>query len=318
MKTKGYRNDEVPHLWIHETQPEAHGNRMFFEGESIYSYGHHFEIARIVKRKGKAKCVLFNTGNYSLTTATHKNYVLDAIPKDIPVYSVPSFTDQKKNWEDYKYRVAALELKCSRARSNADWLLESLERLIEEANRYKAHFGIRGKRIAIPDMGEVKERAKAHAAAKKKQTQERARLRKEYIRWVEESRLPLWRNHEDYSSIRIPDKFKPNLPFYPLPDRLRLSIDGTEVETSKGARVPVDHARKACRIIKKLVASGKTYKHNGHTIHVGHYRIDSIDQQGTVRAGCHVIPYSEIEYISSAIEWIRGDTQLPDGEIERS
>lgn len=37
-------NSMVAHLWANEKKESARGNKFFFEGKSIYSYGYHFEI----------------------------------------------------------------------------------------------------------------------------------------------------------------------------------------------------------------------------------------------------------------------------------
>lgn len=44
-------NSMVAHLWAHEQKESASGSNFFFEGTSIYSYGHHFEVGRIVKKQ---------------------------------------------------------------------------------------------------------------------------------------------------------------------------------------------------------------------------------------------------------------------------
>lgn len=44
-------NSMVAHLWAHEQKESASGSNFFFEGTSIYSYGHYFEVGRIVKNK---------------------------------------------------------------------------------------------------------------------------------------------------------------------------------------------------------------------------------------------------------------------------
>ena len=49
---------------------EGKANNMFFENDVIYSYGHHFPIARIYRITGIAK---FTTRKYSVTTAKHKS-----------------------------------------------------------------------------------------------------------------------------------------------------------------------------------------------------------------------------------------------------
>ena len=41
---------EIPHLWAHRTQDEARNcqGNLYFTGDTIYSYGSHFPIARHV------------------------------------------------------------------------------------------------------------------------------------------------------------------------------------------------------------------------------------------------------------------------------
>jgi hypothetical protein len=71
------------------------------------------------------------------------------------------------------------------------------------------------------------------------------------------------------------------------------------LQTSRGARVPLDHAVKAFRVIKRLRDKGQTYERNGHTIHLGHFALDSIDNAGNVRAGCHTVEWEEIARVAT-------------------
>lgn len=52
-------NSMVAHLWANEKEESARGSNLFFEGRSIYSYGYHFEVGRIVRNKcgEKAYCL---------------------------------------------------------------------------------------------------------------------------------------------------------------------------------------------------------------------------------------------------------------------
>jgi len=43
-------NADVAHVWAQQVQDEERSGNMFFEGDTIYSYGHHFPIARFVKK----------------------------------------------------------------------------------------------------------------------------------------------------------------------------------------------------------------------------------------------------------------------------
>ena len=78
----------VAHLWAHEQEESALGSNFFFEGTSIYSYGHHFEVGRIVKNKQGKKAYLINEDYYSVTTSKHQCYVRNAIPTWAMVFSV--------------------------------------------------------------------------------------------------------------------------------------------------------------------------------------------------------------------------------------
>lgn len=81
-------NSMVAHLWAHEQEESASGSNFFFEGTSIYSYGHHFEVGRIVKNKQGKKAYLINEDYYSATTSKHQCHVRNAIPTWAMVFSV--------------------------------------------------------------------------------------------------------------------------------------------------------------------------------------------------------------------------------------
>lgn len=114
-----------------------------------------------------------------------------------------------------------------------------------------------------------------------------------------------WRNGDTSAVLRNP---------WNLPVMLRIrNFDADEsaqfavaqVETSRGARVPVSHALRGLRFVRAVVAKGETYQRNGHTLHLGNYAIDRIDADGTLHAGCHHISYAEIERIAPALESLK-------------
>lgn len=81
-------NSMVAHLWANEKQEFANGSNFYFEGESIYSYGSHFEVGRIVRNKRGEKAYLINDIYCSSSTSKHQCYVRDAIPTGSKVFSV--------------------------------------------------------------------------------------------------------------------------------------------------------------------------------------------------------------------------------------
>lgn len=78
-------------------------------------------------------------------------------------------------------------------------------------------------------------------------------------------------------------------------------VAGT-LETSHGADCPLPHALKAFAFVRRVVATGQAWHANGHTIRVGHFRVDSIAPDGTMRAGCHTIHLAEMERLAAALD----------------
>lgn len=61
-------------------ETEGRGSNLFIDGDTIYSYGHHFPIAKHTDKFVDGKeIILFTTKSYSVTTAKHKNYVFHAL-----------------------------------------------------------------------------------------------------------------------------------------------------------------------------------------------------------------------------------------------
>jgi hypothetical protein len=74
-----------------------------------------------------------------------------------------------------------------------------------------------------------------------------------------------------------------------------LRLNGEEIETSLGARFPLSHGVKAIKLIQALRLQGAAYTHNGRSIHLGDYVLDSIAADGTIKAGCHTVTPEEFD-----------------------
>ena len=139
--------DMVAHLWANQTQDSARNpcHNFYFHGDTIYSYGSHFPIARHVTRKGKS-AVLFTTRSYSSTTAGHKCTVESAC-RHLTVFHVADVTgsDCRKQFAQYRAEYMGLVGKYAKARQRKPEHLDALRRLVEEANGYAAFFGLRAR-----------------------------------------------------------------------------------------------------------------------------------------------------------------------------
>jgi hypothetical protein len=281
----------VCHLWASQSQGEArNGSRsLFFERETVYSYGSHFPIARLHMNKRGERAALFNPRHYSQTTSCHQHMARCA-SRHMPQFTVPSFAERRpghaKNLRSYRERIKEAALALCRARTSKDWKARLLEELVAEANAYSTFFGLRA-RFQVPSDQEVQAaltKARQEVAHRRRQELERQqRARQEAERAIEQ-----WRARKDVSvPWHVQDVFL----------RVREKDGEQVVETSKGAVVPLSHAVR----ILPLIRSGIPYQHNGHSIHVGQFRIDEIDAEGNVRAGCHFIKRAEMERLAVAL-----------------
>jgi hypothetical protein len=292
---------EIPHLWAHRAQDSARNaqRNLYFENEVIYSYGSHFPIARHVENKKGKRAVLLTTARYSVTTSGHISAVSSAIPPTVPVFNVPYVLagtkwaePHSKNLQAFRTDMESALIAAARAKSsgNKEWFHGRALRLRTEHNAYIIFFGLRNKSLpAVPRLdskalGEIKKRESIKAAQKAEQTRkDRAAA---LVRQAEH--IAKWRAGEESGN------------FYDVPTMLR--VVGDEVETSRGARVPISHAKRALVLVRALVSRGEAWQSNGHTCHVGHYQLDRIEADGTLKAGCHVIPRREWERIAPALD----------------
>jgi len=87
------------------------GSRMFIEGDTIYSHGHHFPIAK--RFKGG---YLFNTNGYSNSTSKHKSYVLRVLGGKIIHIKNCDLDYSKEQYQDNIKEIERIKDTLTRAR----------------------------------------------------------------------------------------------------------------------------------------------------------------------------------------------------------
>ena len=257
-----------------------------FCGDKLYSYS--TPIARHVSRKGQS-AVLLTTRDHSHTTAGHKEMVKGAC-RHLRVFNVENVaeyhTDHRERFGAYRKRFMAIVSEYAKARRRKPIILDRLRELVSEANQYAEFFGLRS-RLTLPTdltgmVAECRAIERREAARRQReQTKREKESQERFQKWID--------GETDY----LPDSMFSRL------SPIRLRVKGDELQTSLGARVPLDHAVKAFRVLKRLRDRGETYQRNGHTIHLGHFALDALDGQGIVTAGCHRVEWSEIERVAT-------------------
>lgn len=279
-----HTNESMAHDWAHQrTDYKSHGN-LIIDGDTIYSYGRHFPMARHIDG-----IVLYTSETYSVTTSSHLSDVRYA-SNHIRSFTVPYVmaSDKPTHRKNYKYLLEQSDeslKKASTARSRKEYLQNEALNYIAQANKYSKFFklGYKAKVVELLNMDEIRAKVKKQQAAQlKKRKAAAAKLAKENA-----AKIQIWRDGQNVS-----------LPFN-LPVFLRVK-DGL-VETSKRVNFPVEHAPLAWKVIRRCVDRKKAWKANGHTIKLGHYQVTSISSTGTLVAGCHTVPFSESQYIANLL-----------------
>lgn len=327
-----FPSSQVVHLWAHQTQDSARNaqSNLSFDGDKLTSYGHYC-IARIINRKGKGKLVLIQSNKYSNTTAKQINEAESAITHLQSVH-VPALTDSyydsdkldaagyatrtldhRRNLSHFKREIEALQASIKSSRVHTSYLFDRLDSLIKEANIYSKYFSLRVKfksiysdaqRIEMESIADERARvAEAKRSAKYKVERELAEIA---YRKRQEARIPDATKLMDewltgggsFGNYAISDASR-------ILNRTALRIVGENVQTSMGVEFPIAHAILGLALVRKTVASGIEWRTNGHTLHLGHFKIDHISADGTVKAGCHTVTLAEIERIAPELDKAR-------------
>lgn len=116
---------------------DGSGSNMFIEGDSIYSYGHHFMLA---KRIGFNE-YLWNPDGYSSSTSKHKCYVSGALYGSA-LWEAPD-CDINRIAGYYLNEIEDLEVKILKARSALPRYVQEFKCVIEAWKRSKERFKLK-------------------------------------------------------------------------------------------------------------------------------------------------------------------------------
>jgi hypothetical protein len=254
---------------------------MFFEGPVIYSYGHHYEIARFIDAPNGEKVCFINSNGYSNSTGKHTNHVANAIPQNITKFFVPFVIDGGYWHKDQTFKVNQLPAIVSKMMLNIDSLIE--KQLNAKSNFYYFNdaYSKYSKVLNICELFNIEKpvlpvnwfeaETKANFLRNTEQDRQKAKEQKELKKSIE--LLEKWQKHEFNGQL------------YNIPVHLRISKDGQFIETTKGAKV--DYAKGLelfNRLVNKENVSG--HKINGFTL------LENNNEALTI--GCHVINWPVI------------------------
>lgn len=291
MRTVFSNHSEVAHIWASQSQAYGRASRIFFENGVIYSYGYHFPVARFAPEFGNV--VLFTSRGYSHSTGKHKSLIRGAIPSSFNVvYCDDPTRDAEHNLYKWLCEVnrlrrdfAAKTHKISRGN-----LAVEIFKTCESAIIYCAALKIVAPLWVHESDAEMMARDYVYEMAKAREAKRKAaQIEREKTAALEAGeRLTLWQAGENVSTMGF--QYCATL----------LRVKGEQVQTSRGANIPVADALKLWPLLVRARQTGKTIEAGLREIHLGAYRFNSFNGQ-TLIVGCHSIEWDQIELIAEQL-----------------
>lgn len=312
MKTV-FTNSMCAHTWAQQSQPHGRSNSMRFDGDTLYSY--RTAIARIV---GGMDIALVTSEKYSITTSCkHMPWVHRALPQSMEQFTVPivtarSVSEHKKNLDYLIAEYGKVRDSIRRARDcehdnyRYDWLADKADRVTQYGLRFELDYTPcdakadaaelrkfrreRDARLNTPAMAAKREHARnmretyrANAAARKAEKIEKERA-EAITKFRNQERDSMYIHGLGYALCRI-------------------SRDGRMVETSQGAHVEVQDARRALTLIGSLMRAGgwESTSDGAGRIAVGQFELRQVTADGRVTIGCHRFECAELAALASLL-----------------
>ena len=275
MKTV-FSNSQLAHTWANQLQNFGRGSSMYFDGNIIYSYGKHYEIAQVISSPNCTKVYFVNSNGYSNTTAKHTRHVVNAIPNYFPSFNVP-FKNNKFSVEHLPEIIDNMMLQGKNyltdqinARTNCGYFVAASQ-LFEDVDLICELFDL--PKPKLPD-NYLDAQIKAQHLRETQSIRQEKKAAKELEKSIE--LLNKWLNYEYNGTL------------YNIPVHLRVSKDGKLIETTKGAKVQLTEA---LRLLSKLRNNEdvKGYQIDGFTV------IENNSDR--VKIGCHEISWNIINQL---------------------
>lgn len=303
-------SDEVAHFWANAVQESGRAASSSFDGGVLYSY------SAIIAIRVTPSVAIFTGGSYSVTTSKHTSRARGAFygigrtsvsaPRRLDARSTPASV--RAAWQE-KIEELAVDYRLQTRKPSKAKALRALNETVKKANALNAACDL-PLFEEVPGDADVEAYVLSIAAKREEATRlHRIAVEEREARALEEARenIEKWKAGEDVSPFGF-SRFRSVVgdllrvsPYMREDDEVSKDITTQVVETSQRVEVPLSHVVTQAPLLMRLVRSGKVWETNGRTIHLGHFKVDRIDADGTLHAGCHVFKREELERFASVL-----------------
>jgi hypothetical protein len=271
MKTVFSSHAECIHRFMQFDQSTGRAGNVFFSNKVLYSYGYHFELARLLSDGS----LLLNTRSYSKSTSKHQGVTRGAVNPAKVKRTV--FLEWQKDFDFeacFRLHVKEANLTYSAWNNSGRKVFRSLDPLFKSVENLRALESIQSIDWGALtfDLNELREIYYERSRAQDLITRKAAETRETAKQRTEAENLALW----------IKGLYNGN--FYHT-QKIYLRRKGENIESSKGAKVPLLEAVNMVQDIRNGVdVTGKK---------IGTYTVNSITLD-YITIGCHVISFETV------------------------
>ena len=275
-----FNNSDLAHAYANQTQNSGRNSNgsFYFEGKTIYSYGGHFPIAKIVSNDNGLECMLFTYRTYSNTTAKQISIVRNATRQYKKIYCHTPSLNHSSNFANWLQLAEHEATKLQKAKKPELYLSE-LSRLNSEVFEYAQFFNLTIPPtllavLSIKDKSENLEYMSKKAILIKEEKRQADKIQKQEFKEA----INKWFNGETQRLYK-----RCNIDF--------LRVNENRVETTQAVQIPIE-------IAKRLHDKIKT-----NTLKVGEsllsYRVDQVGD--IIKIGCHNFTRKYLLYFGSKL-----------------
>lgn len=299
----------VAHLWANQIQSDARtpNSNFYFNGDTLYSYGSHFVVAKHVTNESGANAVLFSTRTYSNTTSTQQGIARYAASHLNKIFVPDAGEGQTHNFNKWLNSIKEIAAKLQRARK-PEIHIQAIQSLYNEAKIYAAFFGYEIP-TELQTAGEITTYDQYQALTEVERIAKEKREAEQLIKKTESDKKAIaqfkkdlreWRKFTGRSAhyLRRPNVYFPTNEV--TTDYLRFNADKNRVETSQRVEIPAEIAKRFYKVVLETIERGGCTDCN--MMFMEHYRVTEINKD-FIRVGCHKIEIKEIKALTTQLGW---------------
>jgi hypothetical protein len=279
----------VAHYWANRIGNKAQASNLFFEGDDIYSYGHHFLIARHVTNDVGAEAVLFTCRTYSTSTSAHINLVRQASRHLHLIYVPDPELPKDELFEKWYSKIKGIADLLTNARKLEKYILD-IQAVFAGAKRYADFFGYQIPEV-LQKAGEIENSGQYREVLQKEIELRKAQAKREQGEALRTQKINLkrWRAFET-NDIPTADGF----------DYLRFNHTTERIETTQRVEIPCEVGKQFNKVVLSVIAQGGCEGCPRKLM--DRYPVLEIKTK-FIRVGCHKLSLKEIKSFTKKMKW---------------